>query len=153
MTLLVVIPIAFILLVLLWIRNVRLYQKNFVDLGTLSLHMVDMYNVLNAPPAYKPLEASQNFFNYTANLILKFIHFVIFSVITFVFRKYIVVKIILIVVYVIFAALAYMTYGVRRRFYNEIEEETFKKAFLPILKASACIPIYQQVILILLLFV
>lgn len=120
--------------------------------GTMQ-SVVYSYNVLHAPPAYKPLEVSHNFFNFTANLILKFIHFIIFAVVTYVFRDIKAVGIVLTAIYSIFTALAYLTYSGRRAFYNEIADSANKRMFTPIFKASICIPLYQTIILGLLIFV
>ncbi len=153
MILLIVIPIALVLLVIFWARNVSLYRKNFAyGIGILNQSLVHTYNVLNAPPNYKPLDLSLNFFDFTANLILKFVHFVIFSVVTYVFRNVSAVGVVLIVIYMIFNLLAWFTYSGRRAFYREIPTD-YTSVFAPILQASISIPLYQTFILFLLMLV
>lgn len=152
MSLLFVIPIALVLLIVFWRRNVSLYKQNYLDSGYFNLCIVHSYNVLNAPINYKPLEVSENFFNFTANLILKTIHFVIFSVVTYIFRDVPAVGIVLAGIYGLFVALSWLTYKGRYTFYKEIPED-HKPAFTPILKASICIPIYQTIINVLLIMV
>lgn len=152
MSLLFVIPIALVFLIVFWRRNVSLYNQNYTDLGYFNLSVVRMYNTLHAPINYKPLEVSENFFNFTANLILKTVHFIIFSVVTYIFRDVPAVGIVLAGIYGLFVTLSWLTYKGRYTFYKEIPEDT-KIAFTPIFKASICIPIYQTIISILLIMV
>ena len=151
MSLLIVIPVAIAFVVLFWRRNVSLYRKNYLGIGYFNQSIVHTYNVLNAPINYKPLEVSVNFFNFTANLILKTIHFIIFAVVSYIFRNA-AVSIILCGIYGLFTAIAWLTYKGRYNFYKEIPSAQ-KSAFTPIFKASICIPLYQTIIAILLLAV
>ena len=152
MSLLIILPIAIVFVIIFWRINVSLYRRNYgPGMGIFNESLVHTYNALHAPINYKPLEVSVNFFNFTANLILKTIHFVIFAVVSYIFRNTIIVSIILCGIYGLFTALAWLTYKGRRTFYNEIPED-YVKAFTPILKASICIPLYQTIIAVLLLF-
>ena len=153
MVLLIVIPIAFVLLAFFWRRNVSLYRNNFGTYnGVLNRELVRMYNLFHSAPNFKPLEVSQNFFNFTANLILKTVHFIIFSVVSYIFQNVAIVGFILRSIYALFVFLAWLMYDSRRKFYNAIPADQ-KSVFTPILKASICIPIYQTAIWILLFFV
>ena len=154
MILLIVIPIALILLASLWIRNVSLFKKAYSDpMGILSISVIKSYNTLNSAPNLRLLDVTdKNFFNFTANLILKFVHFVIFAVVSYLCRDIAVIPIILSGIYGAFTAIAWLVYKNRRNYYNSIPANQ-QSDFIPILKASVSIPIYQSVILILLLFV
>ena len=146
MSLLITIPIALILAIILRFRNVSLYKKNYTGINSLQIQSVHIHNTLNAAPNYKPLELSDKFFNFTANLILKFIIFTVLAVIKYIFRDLPVVGIIICTIYAIPTALSWFTYKRRRAYYKEIHNDYIKEAFLPILKASICVPVYQTVL-------
>lgn len=153
MTLLIAIPTALLLAVIFRFRNVSLYKKNYTGINFMRDQAINLHNTLNAAPNYKPLELSDKFFNFTANLILKFIIFTVLAVIKYIFRDLPVVGIIICTIYAIPTALSWFVYKRRRAYYNEIHNDYIKEAFLPILKASICIPVYQTVINALLLIV
>ena len=145
MTLLIAIATALLLAVIFRFRNVSLYKKNYTGINSLRIQGIDLHNTLNAAPNYKPLELSINFFNFTANLILKFIVFVILAIIKY-FAGAPAVGITICGIYAIPTVLAWFTYKSRRTYYNEITNEYVQESFFPILKASICIPLYQTVL-------
>lgn len=154
MILLITLPISFVALIILWLRNIRIYKHNYGGaLGNFSLNVIHSYNVLHFAPNLKPLDVPHiNFFNYTANLITKFVHFIIFSITSYLcsINDIYFVGIILAGVYGMFTVVAWIAYKHRRAYYNSVPNEQ-KKFFLPLLKASICVPIYQTLILVLLL--
>ncbi len=145
MSLLITIPIALILAIIFRFRNVSLYKKNYTGINSLQIQSVHIHNTLNAAPNYKPLELSDKFFNFTANLILKFIVFVILAIIKY-FVDIPAIGITICGIYAIPTVLAWFTYKSRRTYYNEITNEYTRESFLPILKASICVPVYQTVL-------
>jgi hypothetical protein len=152
MRLAIVIVVAFVVMRILQRRNNRLYFEEFAC-DKFNEMAVQTHNILHAPPKYKPLEASYGFINYSANLWLKFFHFIIFSAVVFFFGSNIILFWILTSVYAFFMTVAFWGYTARKNFYCEIEDDFIKNAYRPILKASICIPIYQVVITALLWFV
>ena len=152
MTLLIAIPTALLLAVIFRFRNVSLYKKNYAGINFMRDQAINLHNTLNAAPNYRPLELSINFFNFTANIILKFVVFVILAIIKY-FAGAPAVGIIFCSIYAIPTVLAWFTYKGRRTYYNEITNEYVQESFLPILKASLCIPLYQTALNILLIIV
>lgn len=154
MILIITLLIAFAFLMFFRFRNVSLYKNNYSDTGFLSMNVrsVQLYNALHTSPNNKPLEISYNFFNFTANLILKVVLFAILATVKYIFRGIPIVGIILCGIYSFFVVSAWLVYKGRRTFFNDIPE-LYKKAFEPIMKASLCIPAFQTIIGILLLLV
>lgn len=146
----ILIVIAILIFLVLWIRNKFIYNKYFKPNYIFFSQLVHTYNVNNCAPNLKLLEASDNFFNYTANLILKLIHFTVFAAITYFVNIYF-ISLILIIIYVIFTYMSWFVYKNRKNFYKEISHFAYREAFEPIFKASICIPIFQTVIWILLI--
>lgn len=149
MSLFITVSIAIIVMVVFRFRNVKLYRENYTGIGSLGVNVVRSYNALNAPPSQKLLEVSYNFFDFTANLIFKLAHFIIFAVITYIFRDIAIIKTIFLVIYSVFIALAWMTYKARTDYYKNIPPNE-RDFFTPIYKASICIPVYQIIIAVLL---
>lgn len=152
MILLVTLPLSLISLIIFWLRNVRIYKQNFGRSRLGGLSIIDSYNTLFSAPNMRLLDVPhKNFFNYTANLITKFIHFIIFSVTSHLcaINDIYFVGTILIVVYVLFTAWSWRMYRYRSAYFNAIPSEQ-QEFFSPLLKACICIPIYQTLILILL---
>ena len=154
MSLVIVILIAFVVMFYLWRRNHVLYYNGFVaGMGSLNISIVKSYNLFHAPINYKPLDVFDNFLNYSGNLLLKFIHFVVFAFVVYFFGDNIAIFLILSSIYTILIVVAWFGYKGRRDFYNEIDDDGTKEVFTPILKASICIPIYQTMIYSLLFLV
>lgn len=95
---------------------------------------------------------SPNFFGFTANLILKTIHFSVLAIVKYLCFDIPLVGTALCVVYAVLTVIAWFVYSNRKKFYNEVPDG-FQSAYLPILKASFCVPLYQTIICILLLLV
>lgn len=154
MIVLIVISIALIALLIFWRRNISLYQKNFS--GSFSLinrRLVSMYNTLFSAPNAHLLDLSPNFFNYTANLILKVMLFIILAVINYIFRDITIVVWLVRIVYAFPFTISWWMYNNRRAFYLAIPEDqkdALSPCFRPILKASLCIPLYQTLLSVLL---
>lgn len=140
------IGITAILLIVFWLRNVRLYRNSFGTYsGRWKSSLVDSYNILHSPPNYRLLEVSPNFFTYTANLILKVIHFSIFATLLYIFDDIMVLKYIFTGFYALLTITTWNMYKHRRTYFKEMDD-TFREAFHPILKASVSLPIFQTVI-------
>ena len=154
MILLIVISIALIALLIYWRRNVSLYQKNFGgSFGLINRRLVSMHNTLFSAPTAPLLDLSPNFFNYTANLILKVILFIIFAVVKYTCRDVTIVTWLVNVVYALPCTISWWMYSNRRAFYIAIpddQKDVIAPCFRPILKASLCIPLYQTLLSILL---
>ncbi len=145
MSLIITIPLALILAVIFRFRNISLYKKSFTGINSMRIQGIHLHNALNAAPNYKPLELSINFSTFTANLILKFIIFVILAIIKY-FVNIPTIGVTICGIYAIPTVLAWFTHKSRRTYYNEITNEYARESFLPILKASICVPVYQTVL-------
>ena len=143
--------ISFILLVVFGIRNSILYDKGFgnnVD-RIFDLSSIQMFNNLNTPPARKPLfEIHSNFFNYSANLILKFIFFVICIIIINIANSHLITNI-LSTIHLIIGIIDWKVFLNRRKFYK-FTPAKYKSLYYFPYKACICGPIYQTVLYILL---
>ena len=149
MILLITIPSALLLLAIFWIRNILLFKKGFASpMSIFNIEMVNMYNTFHAAPNARLLGLSKNFFNFSASLILKFIHSTIFSVVAFLCREITVLAIIVSSIYFLLVYITWYTFIKRKQFYDSIPEPQ-KSAFKPIFKASICLPIYQTVVYVL----
>lgn len=140
--------IAVILLIFFWLRNKSLYIKGFGDRfnRTLVLHIINSYNTLNSPPGKALFEIHNNFFNYSANLILKFIFFIVVKVITQLLDTSI-----FSFIFILIALGDWNVFSQRRKFYINIPENQKKYYFYPY-KACICSPIYQTILYILTIF-
>lgn len=154
MIVLIVISIALIALLIFWRRNVSLYQQNFGgSRGLINGKLVSMYNTLFSAPTSPLLDLFPNFFNYTANLILKTILFIILAIVKYVFRDITIVVWLVNIAYALPFIISWWMYNNRRAFYIAIPEDQkdiLSPCFRPILKASLCIPLYQTLLSILL---
>lgn len=141
------VPISLALLIVFWIRNVRLFKRSYSS-DMLSLEMVHTYNLFHG----KLLDAHYNFFNFTASLITKFVGFTVFSIIMFLlcYNDLQVVAIAVPFIHGIFLAMTLWIYWERIVFYKKIDV-IHKDAFRPIFKASVCLPVYQTILQIMLL--
>ena len=142
------VPISLALLVFFWIQNIIIFKKNYsFGSGIFNAEMVRMYNIFNRTP----FEVSHNLFNFTASLITKFIGFTIFSVAMFAlcYNGLYIIAYILPFIHGLFCALTIWVYIERIIFYKKIDA-IHKKAFKPVFIASACLPIYQVILQIML---
>lgn len=151
MNLLVCIPIAIVLLAIFWIRNVIIFQKAYCSdpIAALNIQIVQTHNVFYG----RLLEISNNFFNYTASLITKFVGFTILSIILYFlcYNDLYGFAIALTSIHVFFLMLTIFVFIKRISFYKSLDSSSLKNAYSPVLRASACLPIYQFLLQLLLI--
>ena len=136
--------LAGVLIVPFWIRNKTLYKEGFGDAlnARLNLMLIEMHTKLNDVPGNPIFSVSQNFINYTANLILKF---VIFAVVTIILHF--TNSLFLTSLYILPLIFAWQAYKKRKDFYNAMSDE-YKKAYSSLYKACICIPLYQTLLFV-----
>ena len=143
--------IAVILLIVFSLRNKRLFNIEFGDSVnyTLYLPFINSYNAMNTVPGQQPLLAVQdNFFNYTANLILKFILFIIFIAIYYFSEDYAICSVISLIIFGLILILDWFVFFKRRKFYKNIPQD-YANLFIHSYKACICGPLYQTILFIL----
>lgn len=142
----VLIIIAGILIIPFWIRNKVLYNEGFGDAlnGRLNLMLINMHNTICDVPGKPMFSVFENFFSYTANLITKFVIFIIVIIIEHFTNTFILVGI-----YILPVITDWMVYKNRKAFYNDMSSE-YKKAYSTMYRACICSPLYQTILYLLL---
>lgn len=141
--------ISFVLLVIFWIRNRILYIKNYGNPTDLIFYRstIETYSVLHEVPGKPIFVLSENFFNYTANLILKFV-FLVISLLLYHFIDSSILSIIISGLFLIIAIGDWNVYRKRFAFYKNISNDFTKEAYHGMFKACICSPLYQTVLYI-----
>ena len=143
----IVISVAFVLIFPFWIRNKNLFSKSFSNLlgNGYSDTLLQMHNTLHNGM----FNATKNFFNYTANLILKFIIFTIMLVILYCTKTIIIPS-----VYLLYVVTSWSVYKKRKSYYDCVcEDGSDNNSLSTALKASFSIPLYHTILLALIEFV
>lgn len=135
----VFIVIAAVLIIPFWIRNKYLYNVGFGDSlkRMCNSQLIQTYNILNEPRNAPKFMVFYNFFNYTANLLLNFVVFLIFILIAHFTNS-----VPLSCLYIIPTYLSWHVYMKRRAFYLEIPSHT-QSAYTTLYKACICVPLYH----------
>lgn len=131
--------IAALAIIPFWLKNRKLYKEWISDL--FASRMVQVYNTLHRTP----LEPSENFRDYTANLILKFVIFVVLLLI----QNAVVATssfwgTTIIGLYTLALCFARWVYKKRSQAMTQMSDE-FARVFYSIYEASRCIPTYQTI--------
>lgn len=142
----ILIIIAGILIIPFWARNKVLFKEGFGDrlTGNLNLMLINMYNTLNDVRGKPMFSVSENFFNYTAHLIIKFVIFIVVIII-----EHFTNSLILVCIYILPVIIDWDVYKARRSFYNGMSAE-YKKAYSTLYRACICGLLYQTILYLLL---
>lgn len=144
---------SLILLVVFWIRNHILYKKNYGNQVDLMFYhsAIKSYNLLYDAPMKPMFILNENFFNYTANLILKFILIIIsLSLCHFINSQ--IFSTIISSLFLIIAIGDWNIYRKRRNFYKNISNDFTKEAYYGMFKGCICSPLYQTALYIIVFF-
>jgi len=135
--------ISLVLFIFFWVRNVLLYQNNYVGgIKRFNLSAVEMHNRFHR----SPLDADyKNFSSYTWSLFRMLIRLVLFSCLLYFFPNSRIIYWVIHILSVVLVILTLWMYYARKDHYKSITNETIKDAFTPIMKASISLPIYQLV--------
>ena len=138
----IMISIALVSIIPFWIRNKILFKNSFGGLlgtgfscSTLSLHNTLHNGIFNV---------TNNFFNYTTNLILKFI---IFAALIFV--EHFTDTIIISILYLLYLLISWFVYKKRKAYYITVSEEQPISTLTAAYKACVSLPIYHTILFIL----
>ena len=145
--------ISFVLLLIFWIRNRNLYIKDYGISTDMIFYRstIQSYSVLHEVPGKPLFSLSENFFNYTANLILKFV-FLVISLLLCHFIDSSILSIIISSLFLIIAIGDWNVYRKRRTFFKNISNDFTKEAYHGMFKACICSPLYQTVLYIIIIF-
>lgn len=131
--------IAALAIIPFWLKNRKLYKEWISD--PFIPRMVQMYNTLHRTP----LEPSENFRDYTANLILKFAIFVVVILIqNAVAAASPFWGTTIVGLYTLALCFARWVYRERGRAFSQMSDE-FVPAFFRIYEACQCMPTYQTI--------
>lgn len=152
---LISITIALIIMIILVIRNLKLYDAGFGDKtdSYFNLQIINMYNNMhNSRDASGNLmlPVQKKFNNYNSYLIVKFVLFIIALLIVH-FIDAFAASLICSTCFFLNMLFDWWIYSRRRTYYNNISNMTFKEAYITSYKACICGPIYQTVLYLLLL--
>lgn len=142
---LIIIGIAVVLIIPFWIRNVVLFKKSFSNImdRTFNLNTINMCNTLYAIPGKPLFVVSNNFINYSCNLITKLLIFVSIVLIAHFTEFWLLTQVL-----VMFVIIDWKVFASRRSFYYTINY-TSRAAYESLYKACICGPLYQTMLYIL----
>ena len=141
----ILIIIAGILLIPFWARNKVLFKEGFGDILNcrLNLMLINTHNTICDIPGKPMFSVSENFFSYTAYLIMKFVIFIVVIIV-----EHFTNSLILVGIYILPLIIDWRVYKIRRAFYNDMAAE-YKKAYSTLYRACICIPLYQTILYLL----
>ena len=143
------IPVIIISLMVLWARNILIYRDNYEgSINQMKLNVMQMqFLFCQDPKTSKLFQLQRNFFNFSANLILKTILWVIVTVVVYFCKEDLqTVAYCICFAYLFFFVVAWCTYADRKNSYKNDIRPNAQFSFEPILKASICLPIYQTIL-------